>query len=1202
MGTSVPKPCPKGTFSDQIGLVDESQCRRCSPGSYCSGTGLSAVSGPCLPGFYCLEGSHTAAPVLGVSGAVCPAGHYCPPGSSVPSPCPAGSYQNETGGKDKDDCRPCPLGWFQDLTGQKECNPCPPGFHCQAHSLSPTRGSSSGLSSPLPCPAGYVCPRESPHSLPVPCSLGTYSPTPGLTTTGECLECPAGLFCGSEGLAEPSGSCTDGFLCLAGATVPNPTDNRTGSLCPPGIFCQQGLRAGDCLSGFFCDWGSSRADQTLCPVGFFCPRGTPVPLPCPAGTFNPLTGNAHQDNCTTCPRGYYCQGEGTVQPALCPAGYYCPPGLILGLEFPCPSGTVQNQVGASTPDACTLCPAGMFCSQPGLSQPTGLCEGGFYCPAGSTSPNSTAYQTNSTRSSLCPSGHYCPVGTGYPLPCPHGSLSTSAGLKDIEECSLCPPGLFCDRPALVKLTDAQPCHAGYVCLGGSSTPTPSDGFFGYLCPAGHSCPVGSSTEMSCEPGTYSPSPGAADCIICPKGTMCSSSATVEPSICPTGHFCPAGTVWPQPCPVGTLSNQTGAHSASVCTACPSGMYCSSYGASTPQGPCLQGYFCQGGAQGPTPHNSADFPKNGPCPVGHYCPAGCLSPVPCPVGSIRNTTGGVSMESCSACSPGHYCTAEGLASPSGLCAAGFYCPFDFSSTTPYAFLCPKGHYCPEGSALASPCPTGEYQPNPGSDTCIPCRPGFYCEEAVVGEPQPCPPHSFCPAGTMVPQPCPNGTYTESDHGGLQEERECLACPPGKFCRGGRIQGMCAPGYLCISGSADFTPQGQISNWTECEWGEQCAGPCLPGFYCTKGTEKAELCPANTIRNSPGGASIDDCLPCPPQHWCKAGDPVLHLCPAGHYCDGLPGSDFNGGSGPRPCPLYTYQAALGAGSKGDCLPCPPGSHCNSTGLTDYSNSPCPPGYWCSGAGPPIFCPAGTKRPIPGAVAPSQCEPCTGGTFCPDPRTTGQPNVHGIPCRASYQCPLGSVSETLCRAGSYCGPQTTEPQVCLEGYFCPVGSHSYNTPKQLCRFPYYCPANSSVMLSCEGGSIPVNTSGLRGSKSSCCRLCEGGTYHPYLSPITKCLTCPPGYFCPPGTDDFHSNSCPLGYVCPVGSTRPIPCLPGSFSNTTHAENMSDCHPCPAGTFNHLPAQKACFPCGSSSTSVSGGVPFGSSDQTSRFCLSKK
>lgn len=47
-----------------------------------------------------------------------------------------------------------------------------------------------------------------------------------------------------------------------------------------------------------------------------------------------------------------------------------------------------------------------------------------------------------------------------------------------------------------------------------------------------------------------------------------------------------------------------------------------------------------------------------------------------------------MESCSFCPAGHYCSTEGLVSPSGPCAAGFHCPFDYSSTTPYAFLCPK----------------------------------------------------------------------------------------------------------------------------------------------------------------------------------------------------------------------------------------------------------------------------------------------------------------------------------------------------------------------------------------------------------------------------------------------------------------------------------------------------------------------------------
>ena len=36
--------------SERDGLVNASQCRLCDPGYFCSQTGLSAVSGPCLPG------------------------------------------------------------------------------------------------------------------------------------------------------------------------------------------------------------------------------------------------------------------------------------------------------------------------------------------------------------------------------------------------------------------------------------------------------------------------------------------------------------------------------------------------------------------------------------------------------------------------------------------------------------------------------------------------------------------------------------------------------------------------------------------------------------------------------------------------------------------------------------------------------------------------------------------------------------------------------------------------------------------------------------------------------------------------------------------------------------------------------------------------------------------------------------------------
>lgn len=62
------------------------------------------------PGFYCLSGSSEPAPTGQVYGSVCPAGNYCPNGTSVPKPCPSGTFRNTTGASDVSDCLACSPG------------------------------------------------------------------------------------------------------------------------------------------------------------------------------------------------------------------------------------------------------------------------------------------------------------------------------------------------------------------------------------------------------------------------------------------------------------------------------------------------------------------------------------------------------------------------------------------------------------------------------------------------------------------------------------------------------------------------------------------------------------------------------------------------------------------------------------------------------------------------------------------------------------------------------------------------------------------------------------------------------------------------------------------------------------------------------------------------------------------------------------
>lgn len=58
-GTQDPTPCSNGTFSNVTGLTAGSECWNCTPGYYCNGQGLTAVSGPCKEGthpFYTITG------------------------------------------------------------------------------------------------------------------------------------------------------------------------------------------------------------------------------------------------------------------------------------------------------------------------------------------------------------------------------------------------------------------------------------------------------------------------------------------------------------------------------------------------------------------------------------------------------------------------------------------------------------------------------------------------------------------------------------------------------------------------------------------------------------------------------------------------------------------------------------------------------------------------------------------------------------------------------------------------------------------------------------------------------------------------------------------------------------------------------------------------------------------------------------------
>ncbi|XP_037836575.1 multiple epidermal growth factor-like domains protein 11 [Kryptolebias marmoratus] len=446
-------------------------------------------------------------------------------------------------------------------------------------------------------------------------------------------------------------------------------------------------------------------------------------------------------------------------------------------------------------------------------------------------------------------------------------------------------------------------------------------------------------------------------------------STYRGDICPKGFFCPLGSAYPHPCEAG--------------------FYCNHTGLDVPAGPCVAGYHC--------PWGSSD-PYVNPCPTGHYCPVGTPLPMPCPLGTIKRSLGGSTVETCQPCPPGHYCQQRGMAEPSGQCAEGYYCPKGQSSKRPQQHVCSVGHYCEKGSVRQTPCLPGRYQPRQGRGSCETCPAGFYCQDLGMMLPRPCERGFYCPSGSADPHPCPSGTY--GNLSGLVEESQCTLCDPGMYCKGtGRTfpSGLCAEGFFCVGGAFEQSPSDNLTG-----------SLCPPGYFCPVGTSVPKLCPKGTFSEQGGLVDSSQCQSCSPGFYCSESglSTVSGPCLPGFYClDGsqsaAPVSDVSGGvcpvghycpegtSTPFPCPLGFYLNDTGRKSKDDCKPCPLGWFQDLPGQRECI--PCPPGFHCqplspspargssTGVSSPLPCPAGFI--CPRGNPDSQLVPCPKGTFSPN-----------------------------------------------------------------------------------------------------------------------------------------------------------------------------------------------------------------------------
>lgn len=172
---------------------------------------------------------------------------------------------------------------------------------------------------------------------------------------------------------------------------------------------------------------------------------------------------------------------------------WCSPGTFLN---------VTDYKNGTITKVCQSCPIGEYCAA-GIR--AGSCTAGHFCEGGDSTP---------VPDTLCDPGFYCEHGTTVMKPCEPGFFRTSKGGTQKTDCSACEGGQICRE---------------------NSSP--------YDCPLGYFCPVGIDQQIACPPGTY----GArtklmviSECLDCPAGVICSSSAMTDANLTETKYLCPQG--------------------------------------------------------------------------------------------------------------------------------------------------------------------------------------------------------------------------------------------------------------------------------------------------------------------------------------------------------------------------------------------------------------------------------------------------------------------------------------------------------------------------------------------------------------------------------------------------------------------------------------------------------------------------------------
>jgi hypothetical protein len=414
----------------------------------------------------------------------------------------------------------CPPG-TQDMLGTGEaCEFCSPGRY---------DGDSDPATICNMCAGGTVSSEG--WTFCTDCASGKHAP-PG-ETSGNCIDCPAGSYS-----ADVAASCS---TCLQGQ---HDNDENPATMCIP------------CHEGSFSPEGSTECHD--CAAGKFDHDSTPDTecTWCPEGTFARVAVVA---TCQQCEPGQYDDDKNTSTPCL-----YCPPGKTSVLKrlpklYAPDDEPSQVLISATGPEAASV-------------------EWRWYAP---TFREDTATVSPSMRVAIPAVSGRKYVSSTLPsdqLPAENvAALLESAGLPPNNRPNTDADGQW-SGVGSVQSTECQSCSAGTYAQQFAaidrSVPARQNWQQQWIFKGGLGWPNGLVLAhakypdcLDCMPGSYTPEPGMAECLLCNGGTRSIVRAT-SCITCPLGTFAPTkNSSECYQCAVGQYGPIT---RASNCTLCPEG--------------------------------------------------------------------------------------------------------------------------------------------------------------------------------------------------------------------------------------------------------------------------------------------------------------------------------------------------------------------------------------------------------------------------------------------------------------------------------------------------------------------------------------------------------------------------------------------------------------------------------------------------------